>query len=272
MFDINEQINKAGETTNVVNFNDANLNEIIKLQNKLNSRIDKDWINSNQNIKYAILLENAEMLDSFNWKWWKYQETDWENIEIEMVDLFHFLVSWALKLKMENLFKGFFISNEISKDDILSKDEQSKHIMKLMSEDFMLAISTNNIVTAINTFINCWYMMDKDSEELFRKYKMKYTLNIFRQNNGYSDGTYIKMWENKEDNVWAQSLQVDIKNDEKYIDTLAKKLHDKYSSLSNETKISQFIKSDETAKILFENIDDSTSGLILKIMEKYKKF
>ena len=36
--------------------------------------------------------------------------------------------------------------------------------------------------------------------ELYRQYVGKNVLNFFRQDNGYKEGTYVKVWEGREDN------------------------------------------------------------------------
>ena len=38
------------------------------------------------------------------------------------------------------------------------------------------------------------------ANELYRQYVGKNVLNFFRQDNGYKEGTYIKVWEGREDN------------------------------------------------------------------------
>jgi dimeric dUTPase (all-alpha-NTP-PPase superfamily) len=44
----------------------------------------------------------AELIDSVPWKWWaKYQEFDVQNAKVEVVDLFHFLISLAQVLGMD---------------------------------------------------------------------------------------------------------------------------------------------------------------------------
>jgi len=37
-------------------------------------------------------------------------------------------------------------------------------------------------------------------------YKAKATLNVFRQNNGYQDDTYQKIWDGKEDNYYVEHM------------------------------------------------------------------
>ena len=43
-------------------------------------------------------------------------------------------------------------------------------------------------------------------DDLYARYLAKNVLNAFRQNNGYKEGAYRKIWGGKEDNVWAVAL------------------------------------------------------------------
>ncbi len=48
------------------------------------------------NMVRAMQQECAELTDCVPWKWWAhYQQGDWENAKVEVVDLFHFLISAA---------------------------------------------------------------------------------------------------------------------------------------------------------------------------------
>lgn len=80
------------------------LEEMFRLQAELNRRIGVDtehmpeekqpeWI---LNYCRAMSQETAELIDSVPWKWWaKYQTYDKQNARIEVIDLFHFLISLA---------------------------------------------------------------------------------------------------------------------------------------------------------------------------------
>jgi dimeric dUTPase (all-alpha-NTP-PPase superfamily) len=49
----------------------------------------------------AMTQEVAELTDSVPWKWWaRYQKFDAQNARVEVVDLFHFLISAAQVLGM----------------------------------------------------------------------------------------------------------------------------------------------------------------------------
>jgi dimeric dUTPase (all-alpha-NTP-PPase superfamily) len=80
------------------------LEEMFRLQAELNRRIGVDTENMPEekqpewilNYCRALSQETAELVDSVPWKWWaKYQAYDKQNARIEVIDLFHFLISLA---------------------------------------------------------------------------------------------------------------------------------------------------------------------------------
>ena len=80
------------------------LQEIFDCQKALNKRIgvDTDAMTEEQQVHWllqysrALSQETAEMIDSVPWKWWaKYQKYDRANVQVEIVDMLHFLVSLA---------------------------------------------------------------------------------------------------------------------------------------------------------------------------------
>ena len=101
------------------------LTQIFEMQEELNSRIgvnlrdiDDDektkWI---LNYTRAMQQELAELTDSVPWKWWaKYQEFDLQNAKVEVVDLFHFLVSLAQTLGMtaDDVFNAYIAKNKVN--------------------------------------------------------------------------------------------------------------------------------------------------------------
>ena len=83
--------------------------ELFRMQMALNQRIGvrtegmseaekTQWI---LNYCRAMTQEIAELTDSVPWKWWaKYQKFDEQNARVEVVDLFHFLISLAQVIGM----------------------------------------------------------------------------------------------------------------------------------------------------------------------------
>lgn len=101
------------------------LNHIFDLQKNLNKRIgvDTDKMNEEEKIKWtlnycrALSQEIAELTDSVPWKWWaKYQKFDEQNAKIEVVDMFHFLISLAqvLGLTADDVYNGYMEKNKIN--------------------------------------------------------------------------------------------------------------------------------------------------------------
>lgn len=72
------------------------LAQVIALQNQLNQQVAPDWAQRNFAWDTAILVETAELIDSFAWKWWKAGTSDLANAKVEVVDIFHFLISAVL--------------------------------------------------------------------------------------------------------------------------------------------------------------------------------
>ena len=120
------------------------LDEIFEQQKALNNRIgvktedmsvdDKaQWV---LNYTRAMQQEIAELIDSVPWKWWaKYQEFDEQNAKVEVVDLFHFLISIAQVLDMspEDVYQAYVKKNKVNhnrqESGYTEKDEaDSRHI------------------------------------------------------------------------------------------------------------------------------------------------
>ena len=120
------------------------LDKIFEMQNELNQRIGVNTINLSEqekikwvlNYTRAIQQELAELTDSVPWKWWaQYQEFDDQNARVEIVDLFHFLISLAQVMGMsaEDVYAAYLKKNKVNHDRQESgyskKDENdSRHI------------------------------------------------------------------------------------------------------------------------------------------------
>ena len=84
----------------------------------------------------AMSQEIAELTDSVPWKWWaKYQKFDGQNARVEVVDLFHFLISVAQVLGMsaDDVFNAYIQKNEVNfkrqeTGYTVKDDHDSKHI------------------------------------------------------------------------------------------------------------------------------------------------
>ena len=183
------------------------------------------------NWKRCIYMECAEMVDSFSWKHWKSinQEPDWDNLQIEVVDVWHFILSLAIEDYSKNLKGGIeeialnisqsssFSKIDVANDNFAPQDEVITKVEKIIL--LSLVQDSFEIDELISEFFDLVLLSGLDLETLYRLYVGKNILNQFRQDNGYKDGTYIKVWDGEEDNVVMKRIweeNADIKPDNLY--------------------------------------------------------
>jgi dimeric dUTPase (all-alpha-NTP-PPase superfamily) len=121
------------------------LNHMFDMQAQLNKRIgvntdapmsDEERTKWTLNYCRAMSQELAELTDSVPWKWWaKYQKFDQQNARVEVVDLFHFLISLAQVLGMsaEDVYRYYLEKNKVNfqRQDtgyVKKNADDSKHI------------------------------------------------------------------------------------------------------------------------------------------------
>lgn len=185
--------------------NVAQIKEMLELQHQLNAVINPDWKTAKNPWTRAIWVESAELLDHIGWKWWKAQGTNVAQAHIELVDIWHFILSQFAETGDDmdvvtselhhRLFdqgrRVIFIRNKIH-----SLNEMN--LLDRVEAMASLAASGNDCTAA---FAACCEELELDWDELRRIYVGKNVLNLFRQANGYKQGTYIKDWNGAEDNV-----------------------------------------------------------------------
>jgi dimeric dUTPase (all-alpha-NTP-PPase superfamily) len=183
------------------------------------------------NWKRCIYMECAEMVDSFSWKHWKSinKEPDWDNLQIEVVDVWHFIMSLAIENYAQTMRGGIDdLAINISNLDSFSKVEtqneefaSQKEIIEKVESIMFASLSKDelNLETLIADFFDLTLMSGLDLQTLYRLYVGKNILNQFRQDNGYKEGSYIKVWDGVEDNIIMKNIweeNADIKPDVLY--------------------------------------------------------
>ena len=102
----------------------AVFDEQIKLNEKINPdlyadiedpEVRRQWF---LDFELALRQESAEAIDSLNWKWWKKDDDNWDNIKIELVDMLHFWVSMCTVagLDAQDVFDLYFKKNKLNHD------------------------------------------------------------------------------------------------------------------------------------------------------------
>ncbi len=202
------------------------LKQMFALQQKLNDETNGlGWENGYTkndkiiNWKRCIYMECAELIESFAWKHWKAinAPTDWDNVKVEIVDIWHFIMS----LVLENYKNNHLGDLDKIVDDIVGiKSFKAFCSPPVMSEKSTFEIINDaeeliHICTGFDKkifpeLLECYFLMSLkcgvNLDELYKFYLAKNILNRFRQNNGYKEGTYKKVWNGKEDNEVMLSL------------------------------------------------------------------
>ncbi len=201
------------------------IKEMFELQNKLNINTNgEEWINGvtkdNRKIDWfrCIYMEAAEAIDSLNWKHWKdiNKPDDMDNAKIEIVDIWHFVMSQLIKEargKEQKAIKRFTINR---RDIFFPKmKEDPQNLIKSLEALMLSALrkDTNKIIENYILIVeHPQYQELWNFQEVYALYIGKNCLNQFRQDNGYKEGTYKKLWNDKEDNVYMQNYIRDTKD------------------------------------------------------------
>lgn len=178
------------------------LDTMLDLQDAINRKIDPNWAARGFEWYRAIWVECAELLDHYGWKWWKQQNPDIEQVKLELVDIWHFGLSLLL---LRDLPRQVLISNVIAQlveprsiEDFRIELEHFAHQV-LGTQDFDVA-----------GFARLMAGAGLDFNELYLRYTGKNVLNRFRQDHGYQDGSYQKLWRGREDNEHLIEVAADL--------------------------------------------------------------
>lgn len=197
--------------------NQNSINEMLAMQSALNGmtngagwRSGKTALGKVIDWRRCIYMETAELIDSYPWKHWKSVDAkiDIENVRVELVDIWHFLLSLALE--NFDIEKSAGLLNKALTESNGSQTESSEFsvIEQVMVHEEMMTtaldkgdVSEEYLSRLSANFFNSCKVADLDFDQLYQIYMAKNVLNKFRQDHGYKEGTYIKEWNGKEDNI-----------------------------------------------------------------------
>jgi len=165
----------------------------------------------------CIWLEAAELVESYPWKHWKNitADPDFANIKIEAVDIWHFVMSEALRqFAVEGRGDIAALAETITATDAYRAFEQGEGNVPTDAYAQIAEVETLVAMLFAGTPVEEWtaqfYRVALQSgltlDELYRLYIGKNILNRFRQDHGYKEGTYVKIWSGEEDNVVMQRI------------------------------------------------------------------
>ena len=202
---------------------------MLAMQDSMNGKVHPQWISQNYEWYRAVWIECGELMDHQGYKWWKKQSPDTEQVQLEVIDIWHFGMS-ALFTHDNN--------QQAIADHILAQWEgiQSQGLTVHQATEALAAEVLGTKGFCVRRF---WQLMEAvglDFDSLFVAYVSKNVLNFFRQDNGYKQGTYIKLWDGREDNEHLVELAQNLdSSSENFRDALYAALQQRYQSLTAAT-------------------------------------
>ena len=189
---------------------------LVENQYNLNSTAySTEWLQKGEDREFHYLVaasqELAEFMNSYWLPWWSKAERDMANCRIELVDSLHFLLSeMIIQYGRDNAVEEISTSYDAAEFVWANiKDEAANvpnHVIELARSTIMSvnadACDEESPLELTPFFLLC-LAIDFPLEKLSALYMGKSTLNKFRQDNGYKQGTYKKKWDGvKEDNYY----------------------------------------------------------------------
>jgi dimeric dUTPase (all-alpha-NTP-PPase superfamily) len=165
---------------------------MLEMQDAMNARVNADWRNAGNAWYRAIWTECAEMLDHYGWKWWKHQQPDLEQVRLELVDILHFAMSDYLLRDDDAETVAERIEAELSSP---AEGDDLRAAIEAMAQSTIARQSMH-----FSDFARVMELLEMDFDALYRSYVGKNVLNFFRQDHGYKEGSYVKIWNGREDN------------------------------------------------------------------------
>lgn len=191
---------------------------MLALQGALNSAVNPNWLTADYPFLRAAFVESGEAMEHHGWKWWKKQEPNVEQFGVELIDILHFYLSHTL------VVNGGDIDDAASRIMHATVDTDRGHVRGVTFDDQYYSFADvgtqvgiellGGLAVARRTSWPLLYSLfgaaNMTEDDVFNTYVGKNVLNMFRQANGYKEGTYIKDWFGQEDNQVMSRLLVEL--------------------------------------------------------------
>lgn len=178
------------------------LKAMIQMQDEMNNKVDQNWKNKGWDWDLAAQMELMEGVDHWGYKWWKSQTTDLPQVQLEVVDAFHFWLS--ARIASQEIMVGHTVDsiNRLVEDtrNITWDTKTKSRVLKDIATNYKVLMCYQE------NWADLLKAVDLTPNDLYVMYVQKNVLNHFRQDHGYKTGEYIKTWFGEEDNVHLLEL------------------------------------------------------------------
>ena len=173
---------------------------MLELQDRMNTKVHPEWREQGFEWYRAAWIECAELMDHAGYKWWKHADPDLEQIQLEVVDIWHFGMS-ALLAQCSDMDT---LAREISTD--LDEEPREAVASLLEATEALAEVCLTSQSFSTPAFLSLMRSSGLSFDQLYRMYVGKNVLNFFRQDHGYKEGSYVKVWGGREDNEHLSDL------------------------------------------------------------------
>ncbi len=198
---------------------------MLDMQNRMNARVHENWIGQHFQWYRAVWIECGELMDHFGYKWWQRQQPDLAQVQLEVIDIWHFGMS-ALFTEdgdLDSVADTILaqVENHRPTGNGVREATEALALHALESQSFCAGRFTDVIMAA-----------GLDFDALYRVYVGKSVLNFFRQDHGYKDGGYVKNWAGREDNEHLVELVAELdSHDAQFANVLYRALQQRYADV-----------------------------------------
>ena len=180
------------------------LNTMLTLQDGMNRKVNPQWLSANYAYLRAAMIESVEGIEHHGWKWWKAQHKDLPQLQMELVDIWHFALSSIIiqfegDIEQSSSTIAQQLASNTSSVTFDGKDYDFTRLDILDNLQLMAGLCAANRFD-VPLFIKIVEQAEMNADELYRQYVGKNVLNFFRQDNGYKEGSYLKLRNGREDN------------------------------------------------------------------------
>ncbi|RUO63142.1 dUTP diphosphatase [Pseudidiomarina insulisalsae] len=182
--------------------------QLVAMQIAFNQVIDPDYPEApkvqRDDVK-AILVELGEYFEHTAYKWWKKQEADWSQANMELIDILHFAISDAVEHACRKGQDTASATESVAQLVLKSFANEAnvrdgKELVSALAADgnsqAPLACGEVFFDKLLSMLVDAY----GDADTVYLTYIGKNALNNLRQQRGYKQGTYVKMWGGEEDN------------------------------------------------------------------------
>ncbi len=165
---------------------------MLAMQDAMNRRVHDDWQQRDFAWYRALWIECGELIDHHGYKWWKKQSPDMEQVRLEVIDIWHFGMSMLFDGRTTEQIAAA-LCDQLANESVPEADV-------LRAAEVLACHTLARREFSISLFWSLMQAAQMSFEDLYQAYIGKNVLNFFRQDHGYQEGTYLKIWGGKEDN------------------------------------------------------------------------